>query len=325
MKNKAPSPPDSNYNASGTSRRLEQPTQGAIHESAPPLSAANAMDELLLLLDHLLAIGDAAFKKKTVKSMQQAHGLVLDGKVLTRVSELTHAVGATMDYTPSESDERTAVVEWLSAVRNLKARISPYTIGEADPANPAHQADARYLKRLIDGKVNFFSTDIFAKLEPMFIKYPDGSKMHALLEKAAEAFGDAAVAKAMEVLATPDPQLIDTILYAMREAQFAGRDAAVAEVARLQGRFALCGWAELLLTIERDSALWVGLFQAAKVPGADQIFHVASVGENEVELTMPDMKLTSQGASVHTCALQAALAILKDQLGVKGWVNTVLD
>lgn len=123
----------------------------------------------------------------------------------------------------------------------------------------------------------------------------------------------------------PEPPLIDSIVYAMREAQFAGRDAAVAEVERLQGRSDLCGWAELRLTIERDSVLWVGFLQAAKVPGADQIFHIASVGETEIELAIHDMKLTPQGSAVHTCALEAALTVLENELGVKGWINTVLD
>lgn len=311
--------------AAAAALQLKQIGQGAEHELEVPLAVADAMAELIPLLDRLLAIGDAAFVQNTTEGMHQAHRLALDGNVLIRVSELRHAVGAKMDYAPSASDERTALVEWLSALRNLKASISPDTIGEASPDNPAHQADARYLESLIEGSADLLSPDVVAKLEPMFIKYPDGSKMQALLEKAAEIYGGAALTKATEVLAMPTPQLIDVILDAMREAQLAGRDAAVAELDRLEGRFDLCGWAELRLTIERDSDLWVGLFEAARAPGADRIFRIASVGENEIALAIFDMEVTSQGSGMHTCALRAALTALENELGVKGWVNTVID
>lgn len=331
MKNQAHPPSDNDVNATraalatATAQRLKQIGQGAAHELEVPLSAADAMAELVPLLDRLLVIGDAAFVQNTVEGMEHAYRLTLDGDVMMRVTELRHAVGATMAYEQSASDERAAVIEWLSALRNLKARISPDSIGEANPNNPAHQADARYLESLVDGSADLFSPDVFAKLEPMFIKYPDGSKMHLLMEKACEIYGDAAVTKGTEVLAMPQPPLIDVILDAMRDAQFAGRDAAVAEVERLRGRFDLCGWAELRLTIERDSDLWGGLFQASKMPGADRIFQITSVGENEVELSFSDIALTPQGSGVHTSALEAALLILKKELGVKGWVNTILD
>ncbi len=311
--------------AIAVAQRLKPIAQGAEHELEVSLSVADAMAELIPLLDRLLAIGDTAFVQNTEEGMQQAYRVTLDGNVLIRVNELRHAVGATMDYAPSASDERTAVIEWLSALRNLKAKISPETIGEATPNNPAHRVDARYLESLIDGSADLFSPDVFTNLEPMFFKYPDGSEMCALRDKAALVYSDSMVAKAKEVLNQDRPQLIDVILDAMRKAQFAGCEAAVAEVERLQGRFDLCGWAELRLTIERDSYFWGGFLQAAKAPGANRIFQIVSVGENDIELAIFDMKLTSQGSAVHTCALTAALAVLNTQLGVSGWVNTVID
>ena len=62
-------------------------------------------------------------------------------------------------------------------------------------------ADRAYLRGLIDGSVEPLSIDTFPRLEPMFAKYPEGSDMFALLEKAAIAFSDAAQSAAYWVMA----------------------------------------------------------------------------------------------------------------------------
>lgn len=58
------------------------------------------------------------------------------------------------------------------------------------------QADRAYLHSLIDGSGDLLAEDTFEKLEPMFRKYTEGTDMFALLERAASAYADAAVAAA---------------------------------------------------------------------------------------------------------------------------------
>lgn len=67
--------------------------------------------------------------------------------------------------------------------------------------------DRAYLHGLIDGTEDPLSEDTFPKLEPMFTRYAEGTEMFALLERAAEVFGEAVqevVAWAMAGLAIDD-------------------------------------------------------------------------------------------------------------------------
>lgn len=63
-------------------------------------------------------------------------------------------------------------------------------------------ADRACLGGLIDGTDNLLSKETFPKLDAMFTRYPEGSEMYALLEKAATIFGDAAQEVAARVLAS---------------------------------------------------------------------------------------------------------------------------
>ncbi len=51
--------------------------------------------------------------------------------------------------------------------------------------------DRAFLERIVDGTGDVLSEETFPRREPRFAKYPEGSNMFALLEKAAEVFGDA--------------------------------------------------------------------------------------------------------------------------------------
>ncbi len=62
-------------------------------------------------------------------------------------------------------------------------------------------ADRAYLEGMLDGTVDLLSESTFPRMEPMFAKYPEGSKMFALLERAAAVFGDAVEELASWVLA----------------------------------------------------------------------------------------------------------------------------
>ena len=64
--------------------------------------------------------------------------------------------------------------------------------------------------------------------------------------------------------------MIDTTLAAMSEAQHVGREAAIAEVKRLDGRFDLCGRAEL-----RQSAMFVTISSSSSI---HQLFARGSCG-----------------------------------------------
>lgn len=62
-------------------------------------------------------------------------------------------------------------------------------------------ADRAFLNGLIDGSDDLLSEDTFPRMEPMFAKYAEGTPMYALLEKAAEVFGEAVQELACWVLA----------------------------------------------------------------------------------------------------------------------------
>ncbi|WP_213957132.1 hypothetical protein [Variovorax sp. dw_954] len=64
--------------------------------------------------------------------------------------------------------------------------------GRAAALQRADEDDDRaYLESLIDGTGDLLSEDTFPRMEPLFAKYPEGSEMFALLERAATLFGDA--------------------------------------------------------------------------------------------------------------------------------------
>lgn len=68
--------------------------------------------------------------------------------------------------------------------------------GGVEPA----AADRAYLDSLIDGTGDLLAADTFDRLEPMFAKYEADAEMMALLERAAQAYGDAAQAAAQKAL-----------------------------------------------------------------------------------------------------------------------------
>lgn len=62
-------------------------------------------------------------------------------------------------------------------------------------------ADRAYLNSLIEGTGDLLAEDTFTKLEPMFSAYESNTEMMALLERAAQAYGDAAQVEAQKALA----------------------------------------------------------------------------------------------------------------------------
>ncbi len=68
-----------------------------------------------------------------------------------------------------------------------------------EPA-PAANPDAEFLKGMISGTVHLLDPDLVNKLEPMFEKYADDAAMMDLLNRAANAYSDAAVAAAKAAL-----------------------------------------------------------------------------------------------------------------------------
>ena len=84
------------------------------------------------------------------------------------------------------------------AQAKVKTPIEPLT----PASNPAKDADTAYLQSLVDGTADMFASDVFGRLEPMFTAYEADADMMALLERAAQAYGDAAVKAAREALAT---------------------------------------------------------------------------------------------------------------------------
>ena len=52
-------------------------------------------------------------------------------------------------------------------------------LGRASAAQ-TRAADRLYLESLIDGTGDLLAEDTFTRMEPMFVKYPEGSEMYAL-------------------------------------------------------------------------------------------------------------------------------------------------
>lgn len=66
--------------------------------------------------------------------------------------------------------------------------------------DPQKAADAELPQAMIDGKINLLDETLADKLEPLFIKYENDPEMMDLLNRAANAYGDAAVAAAKKAL-----------------------------------------------------------------------------------------------------------------------------
>jgi hypothetical protein len=62
--------------------------------------------------------------------------------------------------------------------------------------------DRAYLKSLIEGTRDVLSEETFPRMKCLFAKYPEGSEMFAILERAATVFGDAAQEVAAWALAS---------------------------------------------------------------------------------------------------------------------------
>lgn len=62
-------------------------------------------------------------------------------------------------------------------------------------------SDRAFLEGLISGSVDRLGPRVFMRLRPMFARYPESTNMHSLLVRAADAYGDAAVAAAWWTLA----------------------------------------------------------------------------------------------------------------------------
>jgi hypothetical protein len=82
---------------------------------------------------------------------------------------------------------------------SLDARVAA-ALGDGAPDV---REDRAYLESLIDGSGDLLAEDTFARMEPMFAKYEADPEMNALLERAAEVYGEAATAAAKAALATP--------------------------------------------------------------------------------------------------------------------------
>ena len=64
--------------------------------------------------------------------------------------------------------------------------------------------DRQYLQSLVDGTGDFWSPEVFERLQPMFVRYESDQAMSALLERAAAVFGDAVGAAARSLMEDMD-------------------------------------------------------------------------------------------------------------------------
>lgn len=106
-----------------TARVLNQIAQGAEHELVVAVSSQDALEELVPLLDRLLAVGNAARRQDTEEGWREAHRRLLNASVLIRVAELRHAAGVKMDYVPSKAGDKEDVETFLAALARLSERL----------------------------------------------------------------------------------------------------------------------------------------------------------------------------------------------------------
>lgn len=71
------------------------------------------------------------------------------------------------------------------------------------PAEPTSREEAvAFLQSMIDGSINLLDPELVHRLEPLFKQYASDAEMMDLLNRAANAYGDAAVAAARKYLAS---------------------------------------------------------------------------------------------------------------------------
>lgn len=81
---------------------------------------------------------------------------------------------------------------------------APVAAAETTPpaeVDPIKAIDTAYLETFTNGTADMFATDILERLEPMFTKYENDAPMMDLLNRAAEAYSDAAMKAAQAALA----------------------------------------------------------------------------------------------------------------------------
>lgn len=186
------------------------PKEGEAVRSDDP----NAIEKLGAKLDYLIAYGDMMRKANKLVRKKDRAGLAamgFSGAVLEGLFKPDFAgrIGFA-DYMMTNNNGviRTTRLrlEELEAAERARYAQAPEPAPEPAPQptpamNPQKAADTAYLNSLINGEINLLSTEIFDKLEPMFTTYEADPEMMALLEKAAEVYGDAAIAAAKQALA----------------------------------------------------------------------------------------------------------------------------
>lgn len=101
---------------------------------------------------------------------------------------------------PDAAEQHAAELVRLWGARN-QTQGNKEATGGGEPQPVEDASDRAYLQALIDGTGDLMAEDTFAKLEPMFAKYEGNAEMLALLEKAANAYGEAVTAEAQKALA----------------------------------------------------------------------------------------------------------------------------
>lgn len=135
----------------------------------------------------------------------------MDALIAAKQKEAAVADNETRDPRDVASDpEGLAIVDPgapLVAAETSDGEVAPAV---ADPAaadqseviDPIKAVDTAYLETFTNGTADMFAADILERLEPMFSKYENDAPMMDLLNRAAEAYSDAAVKAAQAALAS---------------------------------------------------------------------------------------------------------------------------
>ena len=125
---------------------------------------------------------------------------------LSNPSEGAGFTGTLNENVANEGDDVNLIIleAWDKDGNPLNVRTGePMPEASPPPSNnmPTQKTtDTALLQGMIDGSVPLLDIELFPKLEPMFERYADDAEMMALLERAANAYGDAAVAAARKAL-----------------------------------------------------------------------------------------------------------------------------
>lgn len=161
----------------------------------------------------LLAMGLTQAQINKMKGGDFAGRIGFPDYMLTNNNGVMAATRKRMEALMKAKQQESAVQEVTEPADQVEevlpvAQVLPDPAPVVDPTpepqvvvDPIRAIDTAYLQTFVDGTADLFAADVLDRLEPMFAKYESDAAMMDLLNRAAEAYSDAAVKAAQAALA----------------------------------------------------------------------------------------------------------------------------